>query len=592
MDKISRSTFLKMSALGLAGAVKPGRLFDLGSTDSTLIQNNELLTEAVKRNDLAVARYLGSLNANEERHNYRPFSNAFAALTASYCHADSTYHKSQDILNNMDALLSKLLDLQHPNGTLDSGGNRQSPPDTAFYLENMCPAAVVLAQADIEEARDVEDKLLGFLAEAGEGIRRGGVHTPNHRWVVSAVLARLYVLFQEDKYLHRMDEWLAESIYLNEDGNYPERSKNYAIVENNAFITIGRLLNRPELFDIVRKNLEANYYYMEPNGDLVTLDSRRQDQNYTVEMARFYFQYKYLANHYKDDFLAAIAKEIEGFDGFGRHVLSKLIVFMEEPSLLLEIKAHRTLPKNYTKEWPSSALVRIRRGNTTASIFGGNDKPLRIASGRSNNPTYFTYRKGTAVLRSVRLSTSFFNTGYVRSDGVIKDGNQYRLSERKEAYYYQPMPAGKRNENGDYELSESLDNRFWSKMDFENRPKDTIALTSSINIIEENGSFTMHFEVRGSKDVHVTLVFCFNNGGKLEGVAPGQTEGDYFLKSGMGQYTFGNDVIEMGPGIHEHSNLRNLDGEVYSTHFGTIKEEGMHVYITGKTPFIHTITIG
>ncbi|MFK7843973.1 MAG: hypothetical protein AB8G77_01635 [Rhodothermales bacterium] len=589
MNKISRSTFLKISALGLVGAAKPSDLFSLTPNQIDVVQDDVLLKKVINSSDLAVERYLGY--SYEGIRYYRPLSDAFATYSASYCHPDSRYHKSQDVLARMDDILSRLLVLQYPNGTLDSGGNRQSPPDTAFYLENMCPAATVLKQADIGETKDVQDKLNEFLQRAGEGIRTGGVHTPNHRWVVCAILARLYSLFGDEKYVHRLDEWLAEGIYLNEDGNYPERSRNYSIVEGQSLITVGRLLNRHELFEVVKKNLESNYYYMEPNGDLITLDSRRQDQNYTVPIARYYFLYKYLANHYSDAFFAAIAKEIEGFAGFDRFVLSKLIVFMEEPDLLTEIPANQPLPVNYVKELPASGLVRIRRGDTTASIFGGNDKPLTIASGRSNNPTFFTFRKGAAILHSARLSTAFFNTGYVRSDGVIKNGNEYYLSERKEAYYYQPMPADIRNASGDYELSESVDDRFWSKMDFENRPKDTIALESSIKITEENGSFSMDVEVGGSRDVSVVIAFCFNKGGKLEGVTPAGKEDDYFLESGTAKYTFGDDMIEIGPGKHEHNSLRGLDGEVYSTHFGTIKGQGMHVYITGITPFKHSLTI-
>lgn len=592
MDKMSRSTFLKISMLGLAGAAQPGSLFGFTSSNRESVQDETLLARAVQANDRSVEQYVDSLNRYVERRYYRPLSNAFASFTASYCHPDSTYYTSQDVLERMDDILNRLLNVQYPNGTLDSGGNRQSPPDTAFYLENMCPAAAVLRQADIDQSANVQDKLNTFLVRAGEGIRTGGVHTPNHRWVVSAMLARLYSLFEDERYVHRLDEWLAEGIYLNEDGNYPERSRNYSIVEGDSLITIGRLLNRPELFDVVRKNLVSNYYYMEPNGDLITLDSRRQDQNYTIEMARYYFLYKYLAHHYKDDFLAAIANEIEGFEGFGRHVLSKLIVFMDEPVLLTEIPTNRKLPTNYVKEFPASSLVRIRRGNTTASIFGGNDKPIIIASGRSVNPTFFTFRKGAAILHSVRLSTSFFSTGYVRSDGVVRSGNRYTLSERKEAYYYHPMPVDKRNGDGDYELSQSVDGRFWSKMDFEDRPRDTIALESSIIITEEgHGSFRMDIEIDGSRDVGVILEFCFNKGGRLEGVTPGHGDDDYFLESGTATYTYGSDVIEVGPGIYEHDRLSSLDGEMYSTHFGTIKGEGMHVYLTGVTPFKHSLTI-
>lgn len=601
MDKISRSTFLKLSALGAAGIARPGGFWDFSvmSVDSHSVDSHldeALLARVIKSSDLLVERYLASFDFATQRGSYRSLSNALASCTAAYCHPDSRYHRSGDVLQYMENIMDKLLEVQHPNGTMDAGGNRQSPPDTAFYLEQMCPAAGVLRRAKIEASELVREKLEAFLIKAGEGIRTGGVHTPNHRWVVAAALAHLYSLFGDEKYVVRMDQWLADGIYQNEDGNYPERSRNYSIVENNAFLTIGRLMGRPELFDIVKRNLEANYYYMEPNGELITLDSRRQDQNYTLEMARYYFQYKFLAHHYNDDFLAAIAQKIEEFDGFETHVLSKLVVFMDEPVLLEKLStdvssADSALPVNYVKVFPASSLVRIRRGDVTASIFGGNDKPIVIASGRSVNPTFFTFRKGNAVLNAVRLSTSYFNTGYVRSDGVVRNGNQYILSERKEAYYYHPMPADKRDAAGDYNHSPSLDDRFWSKMDFESRPKDTVLLESRIELTEENGAFTMDIDIDGPEGVRVILEFGFARGGELEGVTPGPAADDYFLESGMATYTYGDDLIEIGPGINEHKNLRGQDGEMYSTHFGSIKGSGMHVYLTGMLPFKHSLTI-
>ena len=591
MKRMSRSNFIKLSVLGVAGTAHSNTLFRLGSGMSPKGQDDALLKRVIESSDRAVANYSNTLRAAEQRRYFRPFSDAFAAYTASYCHPESSHYQSTEVLEKMDAALTTLIDQQYPNGTLDSGGNRQSPPDTAFYLEKMCPAAVVLKRAALQKAEAVQEKLHAFLAHAGESVRTGGVHTPNHRWVVTAVLAQLFALFEDEKYLVRLEEWLAEGIYQNEDGNYPERSRNYSIVENNAFITIGRILNRPEFFEIARRNLESNYFYMEPNGDLITLDSRRQDQNYTIEMARFYFQYSYLAHHFQDPFFAAIAKEIEEFNGFDRHVLSKLIFFMEEPILLTDLPSPQPLPTNYTKSFPGSALVRIRREHITASIFGGNDKPIHIASGRSNNPTFFTFRKGQAILHSVRLSTGFFNTGYVRPDSIEKEGNQYTLKERKEAYYYHPMTPDKRNAEGDYTLSPSLDGRFWSKMDFANRAKDTLTLESKIIIIEDNGSFRLDIEVEGPEEVAVTVEFCFDTNGGLEGVEQAANNTDYFLKTGAATYTSGTDTITIGPGKHEHSRLRGLDGEMYSTHFGTIKGQGKHVYLTGYTPFRHSFVV-
>ncbi|MEZ4826813.1 MAG: hypothetical protein R3C61_11065 [Bacteroidia bacterium] len=112
-------------------------------------------------------------------------------------------------------------------------------------MDSLYPAALILKEKETNEIAAVKTKLNEFLLAAGEGIRTGGVHTPNHRWEISATLAKLYKLFGDKKYVARIEEWLADGIYQNSDGNYPERSRNYAVVENQAFITMGEILNRP-----------------------------------------------------------------------------------------------------------------------------------------------------------------------------------------------------------------------------------------------------------------------------------------------------------------------------------------------------------
>jgi hypothetical protein len=589
MQKITRSEFLKIGALGVAASFAPSSLWSLSKSETN---DENLLQRLIKSNDASVDRFLEFGERRFGFQYYRPFSEAFAVFTASYCQPDSKHYKSEILATKMQDIISKLLGVQYPDGTLDAGGNRQSPPDTAFMVENLCPAAIILDQQNFPELNSVKEGLKKFFLNAGEGLTTGGVHTPNHRWVVSSALARLYSIFKDEKYVKRIDEWLAEGIDINEDGQYSERSRNYSVVVNNSLLNIGRILNRPELYEPVKKNLLSTYYYMETNGDLITLDSRRQDQNYPLSMSMYYLFYRYLAIYNNDETFGAITKEIESFDDFEKRVLSQsLIYFMENPILLTEIKTNKEPEKDFSKLIPLSGLARIRRGNITASIFGGNDKPVIISSGRSTNPTFFTFRKGSAFLEYVRLSTSFFNTGYFRSDGVEKDGNKFYLIEKKEAYYYLPLPEDKRNANGDYKLSQSLDGRFWSKMDFDSRPHSTMAIETKINIEEENGSFKINFDVDGANDVEVILELCFKADGKLEGVTPGFEKDDYFLKKGFAKYSFGNDIIEIGPGKAEHNNVRQLDGEEYSTHFGSIKGKGMHVYLTGYVPFKHSITI-
>ncbi|NND07120.1 MAG: hypothetical protein HKN87_12140 [Saprospiraceae bacterium] len=113
----------------------------------------------------------------------------------------------------------------------------------------------------------------------------------------------MYAIFKDRRYLDRIDEWLAEGIFINEDGQFPERSRNYSAVENRAFIHLGDILNLPEFFDPLRKNLNATFYYMEQNGDLVPLDSRRQDKYAPITITRFYHLYRYMAIREDNGFL-------------------------------------------------------------------------------------------------------------------------------------------------------------------------------------------------------------------------------------------------------------------------------------------------
>lgn len=591
MNKISRIDFIKLSALGMAASVVPQNIL-YKNEGKKKNNDSDFLKNLLHYNDTAIERYI-KFNTIYPSHKYHRPSIPFAVLAASYCQPDSKYFKSKAILHKADEIISNLLESQYHNGTIDAGGNRQSPPDTAFLLEFLCPAAKVLNRQDFSEIKTVKDKLAEFILKAGEGLITGGVHTSNHRWVVSSALARLYSIYHDERYLKRIDEWLAEGIYMDDDGQYAERSRNYSIVVNNSLLNIGLTLNQPSFFEIVKRNLVSNYYYMETNGDLVTLDSRRQDQNFEISAAGYYLFYRYLAIRDNDQFLSGVAHEIESFPNFSRIVLYKsLILCMGNLVLLEKMPPYKKLPADYSKLFAQSGLARIRRENVTASIFGGDDKPLIIASGRSCNPDYFTFRKGEAVLEYARLSTNFFHMGFFRSNGVVKSGNTYVLTEKKEAYYYQPLPENKRNKTGNYKLTESMDRRFWSKMAFEDRPRTTLTLETRVIVYEENGIFKMDFELNGPPNVEVTLEFCFNYGGTLEGVTTAPGSNDYFLKSGYAKYRFNNEVIKIGPGKYGHDRIRRLGGEEYSTHFGSIKGRGKHVYITGFVPFKHSISIG
>ena len=515
-------------------------------------------------------------------------------------------YKSEKLIPALERESRVFLDAQHPDGTLDAG-NLASPPDTAFVVEAIAGALSIARRVRDPQLARTEETLSKFLLGVGAALLTGGIHTPNHRWVVCSALARINSLFPNRKYVERIDDWLGEGIYQDADGLFPERSPNYARVEVDAFLTMSRLLNRPALLDPVRKHLLANLYLMQPDGELETVNSRRQDQARPIHIANFCVQYRYMAIHDSNPTFAAVARLIAARPGEGFVEGSNPILqFLEEPLLRKSLPDGGAIPSDYVKVFANSDLVRIRRGDRAASIYGGDDRPSGVASGLSSNPTFFSFRKGKAMLDSVRMGGQFFSLGVFRAEGVLTEGKQYVLHQRYEAPYYQPLPKQFRNQNGNYPLTPAKDGRFWSKLDFPHRAVSNVqVLDQKVTVVENQGVFELHFEITGHDRVPYTVELAFRPGGtfggsvqetEVSGSADGY-RGDaaaptkaWFLKEGVGTYRVGTDAIEFGPGLSEH-NVINLSGHTYQAHGARLRAPGSCVYITGYTPFRKVITI-
>lgn len=589
MSKIKRVEFLKMGVWVMLTPLCNGLLTHaMANTGKNYLYKDDILQRLLTANDNQVALLLETVNPGNLTFS-RKTGYHIAVLSASYCSPGSAYYHNPLLASKLNLLIQFLADAQAEDGTVNIA-NLESPPDTAFLMEILSATAPILLKDNSKELSAINSDLKKIIVKAGDALSKGGVHTPNHRWVICAALSQINALYPDKKYRDRIEDWLGEGIFIDKDGHYPERSGTYSAVENTAFITMARLLSKPSLLQPVRKNLEMMYYYMEPDGELVSTDSRRQDQYAPRNISLFYLQYRYMAILDNNSHFAAIAKQIESMKDFGEAVLDKsLFHFMENSLLQKELPVTDRLPVNYEKLFTTSHLLRIRRNNTTATLFGGVDWPLLIASGRSNSPNFFSYRKGKAILKYMRLSTNFFSMGYFYSEGLKKEGNKYILHKKLAVPYYQPLPQSQRNDKGDYKLSPSIDDRFWNKMDFKNRPVSNVkTLETTISFLETNGTIELNFSIAGLEAVPVTIELCFLEGGKLSGVSAAD-DGNNFLKKGYAEYELEGDVIRFGPGSLAHQSVKGLEGERYSTHFGSLRTEGMHVYLTGITPFNHKL---
>ncbi len=587
MQTLSRTEFLRYClSAGALVALTPLSTLAHAAPD-------EFYDSVVAANNAEVAQLLQTL-ASPITDVRRRLGFDLANLAAAYSEPTSRYYQQADLVPAMEKVMRFLVQAQRPDGTLDIA-NLASPPDTGFILGALCTAGTILLANPAPALATVKDLHKTFVVKAGEALRTGGVHTPNHRWVISAALARMNALYPNPAYVKRINEWLAEGVFCDSEGNYLERSMNYAAVNDRTLTAIGQLQRRPDLLDKVRRNLRLVYHHMEPDGELVTVDSRRQDQYAPVNILLFYLDYHFYAIHDNNPEWAALTQFIRTVPGFDKQVRRDLLAaFLEEPIFKKPLPAPKAPSVNYRQFFKHTSLVRIRRGTTTTTLFGGNDLPLTIASGRSNSPNFFAFRKGAAILNYMRLSTDFFNTGYFHSEGITPDGEAYVLHRQQTSPYYQPLPAKYRKADGNYALTPSTDGRFWNKMDFAHRPQSNLnTLKTTIRATEQNGQNILTFTIAGVTGIHVTLELCFRVGGQVSGLtAVGGSTDSYFLPEGTGEYRMGDDTIQFGPGLYKHDRITNLGGEPYSSHFGSLRTEGVHVYLTGVTPLTYTLKIG
>lgn len=512
--------------------------------------------------------------------------------------SQSSYFHDDALVPHIERMLATLESRQHDDGTY-SVGNRHSPPDTGFLIEDMGLMVSILQADDHAASSGFADRITAIMAKAGPGMAAGGVHTPNHRWKLCAALARIRHVTGDASYVARIDEWLAEGMDVDADGIYSERSPTYSSeVTNPSLLVVAHVLNRPDLLDYVRDSLRIVIEHGDPNGENETIQSRRQDQDQRIiNIRHFYPQFRELALLDNDGKFAAMARLIE--QNFANDIGDFLGDLIERSELAATLPASENPFVDFSRHYETAGLVRLRRGKLSASAFGGTDwyadgqeTPFynRFGSGLSTNPTMLRAWNGKAVLEAVRLVPNFFSMGHFRSNGIAYENGVISLGNEIKIPYYLPMSAAQRQADGVYAMSRSVDGRFYSMLDFENRPASTRDLKTAVAISETASGLDMAFDVSGEDDVELTFELTFREGGELSGVEA-QEDGTFRLVEGQGVYTLGEDRITFGPG-NGSGPIDARPGEQYSWTNGGLSVKGHRVYITGKTPLIYTLSLG
>ena len=498
-----------------------------------------LVTEAADEHAARVLAGVEELLAGEPHH--RAVMAAAKALIACAVHERSRFQGSEEAASAALRLIGHLACMQGEDGLFD-GENLSSPPDTAFTINDLCDAYGLLAGAEEPDLVSAAKQLERIASSAKERLIAGGVHTPNHRWELSAALARMNRHWPDPRLVERIGQWLAEGVDIAPDGMYSERSALYAVHVSNPSLTgLGVACGRPDLLDDVCRNLEAIQATTLPDGTVEIVHSRRQDQRGTIDLAAFLMQFRRFA----------IARDRGDFAGVVEEILERPLL---DPAgalteILLEPELAGPLPRAAARVpvravFPSSGLAVVRGGGFYVAVYGGSDyaEHGRIRSGLATNPTFLRLASGRAVLESMRLSRDFFGMGPFRADGLTEAEGAYILSGRVSASYYGPLPAEYRRPAGDYRLVD--DGRFSASMDFEHRPTEPVTLDTTLRIRVSDDAVHLECESFPAK-VNQCFELTFRTGGELTGVRESAVPGAFEPAGASCAYRHGDDVIEV-----------------------------------------------
>ncbi|WP_163536402.1 hypothetical protein [Gracilibacillus sp. YIM 98692] len=483
------------------------------------------------------------------------------AWVSSYVNSDSIFYQNEELKKNIGFALDYMLAQQHDDGTISPGWtNYHSPPDTAFLVTGFAQVYQLL-----HSTRDSEltEKMEWFLRNTIPAMITGGCHTPNHRWVLASALANLYAIYHRDDLKERAEEWLAEGIDISEDGEWTERSNGiYNSVSNICLYHTAVQLEKPELLDYVRKNLNMMMYLVHPNGQVVTDYSGRQDLAHTYDLSPYHLIYRLMAVHDNNEQYMAMANlafdHLSDIGPVNNHIMlgylsfpsiqhtfvdstdlpTEYEVFINENYPLIdnlekmeEVGHHSKIEHSSMHTSFAAPIVRYRDKERSATIMG-------------RNSSFFSLHNGDASLLGVQLYNSF-SPGIVEFDKIERINGGYRLSKELEKGYTGPIPKKY--------LSDS-DTSIWYLLPHQYRMKThNQKHVVTVDITRENDEWYLHIRSDNREDVFYQVVFIFHPDTVLEGSGLEEIEGrDYFWKSNGLQVAQMKNKLMLEDGNYEH----------------------------------------
>ncbi len=569
-----RRQFLKFGTLGSLTFIP---MLDWACNhNESVLQTGSWIDQMIQFNDLGIPVALKNQHTDSKHPQYGGIPDAYLIynrhapagliqyLTCAYTSPGSQYFQDSNLLVRMELSIDFILRKQHADGTIDLlTTNFHSTPDVAFVVEPIALSYKLLIRHEYAASLSLREKIKSFLLRAGDALSVGGIHTPNHRWVVCMALARINEFFPSKKYTDRIQQWLDEKIDIDADGQYNEQSTSvYSPMSDRWLITIADLMDKPELYDPVRKNLDMTLYLIHPNGDLVTEMSRRQDQYSIAPSLSYFYAYHHIAMYSKDEKYKMMAWWL--FSNYGVKALSgNLAYLLENKKLWIQPTDDQFPLDRYERYFEHSKLVRWREGTLDATLV-------------AQNPILFSMHHAGIVLQAVRCASAFFGKGQFIGDQLKKTTDGYEIYQKLEGPYFQPFPPDSLPDDGD-----------WDNMPRDRRPQSEVQhMEYKLNVIKVEHGFQLKFSLTGTAGVPVAIELSFrkNRGDVMLDVDNVPTIEDAFLlKNQISEYKSSDQSIWIKGGLHQHD-WTSIRGALP-------KLQGHSYYITGYTPFEQEVSI-
>lgn len=486
---------------------------------------------------------------------------AMLSLTVSlYAHPGSPFYRDAGMLQTIRDQIRFLLRAQLPSGCISLHNcNIDSPPDTGFAVHFTAIQLHVLEKMKDPAAAEVCGELRLFLQRAVPGLLAGGIHTPNHRWVLCGALALLYELFGDERLKERADAFLAEGLDINPDGEWTERSNAiYNAVCSIFLYHTARVFGYDHLYEPIARNLSMMQYMLHPRLEIATEYSSRQDRGEIMRLnASYYIAFRLMAGRNADPLFHSFAREALASLRTGEAALLYRMFLEKEMNVELplqplpdqyEVFLNRdrtapvtgTIPYQRTAFHAGSPLIRYRQGELSVTVIAG-------------QPEFLYLQYGQARLLGIRLALGFFGVAGTPFASIRQTReHEYELYMELEGSYRDALDAEGRSQSDPLHFAETIPLRSKTNVRM---------LPVRVGIRLNPQGLDLRYQVDGeAPPLFAQAVYSFAPGGSLagNGLAPINSHASW-LKSGHLTYRCGEDWITVDGGAFQHGfeTLRN-----------------------------------